>query len=93
MSAAVKLRRPARNRKVLAITDSNKATSSTGENKAVLFTISQDEGRFHTVMGDNVRNLNCVRFAVTFQRCIEIAADGARRVFLAATSERTEISA
>ncbi|WP_237226314.1 hypothetical protein [Rubinisphaera sp. JC750] len=51
MSAAVKLRGPARNTKVLAIAATNKATGSTGENKPVLFTISQDEGRFDTVVG------------------------------------------
>lgn len=51
MSAAVKLRGPARNTKVLAIADSNKATGGTGENKPVLFTISSDEGRFGIAMG------------------------------------------
>ncbi|MFN3159830.1 MAG: hypothetical protein ACE37I_10970 [Rubinisphaera brasiliensis] len=50
MSAAVKLRGPARNTKVLAIADSNKATGGTGENKPVLFTISSDEGRFGIAM-------------------------------------------
>lgn len=72
-----RLRGPAENLKVLATAYSDKATGGTGENEPVLFTISYGKGRvFHTVMGDNVKQMNCVGFAVTLQRGAEWAATG-----------------
>ena len=72
-----RLRGPAKNLKVLAVAHSDKATNGTGENEPVLFTIDFGEGRvFHTVMGDNVKQLDCAGFAATFQRGAEWAATG-----------------
>ena len=72
-----RLRGPAENLKVLAIAYSDKATGGTGENEPVLFTIKYGKGRvFHTVLGDNVKQMNCVGFAVTLQRGTEWAATG-----------------
>lgn len=72
-----RLRGPAENMTLLAIAYSDKATGGTGENEPVLFTIDYGKGRvFHTVLGDNVKQLNCVGFAVTFQRGAEWAATG-----------------
>ncbi len=63
-----RLRGPAENLTVLATAYSDKATGGTGENEPVLFTINYGKGRvFHTVMGDNVQQMNCVGFAVTLQ--------------------------
>ena len=52
-------------------------TGGTGENEPVLFTIKYGQGRvFHTVLGDNIQQINCVGFAVTLQRGTEWAATG-----------------
>lgn len=72
-----RLRGPAENLHVLAAAYSDKSTNGTGENEPVLFTINYGKGRvFHTVMGDNVQQMNCVGFAVTLQRGAEWAATG-----------------
>ena len=72
-----RLRGPAKNLTVLAVAYSDKATNGTGENEPVLFTIDFGKGRvFHTVMGHNVKQLDCVGFAVTLQRGTEWAATG-----------------
>ncbi len=72
-----RLRGPAENLTVLSISYSDKATGGTGENEPVLFTIKYGKGRvFHTVMGDNVKQMDCVGFAVTLQRGTEWAATG-----------------
>ncbi len=72
-----RLRGPADNLTVLATAYSAKDTGGTGENEPVLFTIKYGKGRvFHTVMGDNVKQINCVGFAVTLQRGTEWAATG-----------------
>jgi|TARA_B100002052_G_C15877751_1_gene597755 type 1 glutamine amidotransferase len=72
-----RLRGPAENLSVLATAYSDKSTGGTGENEPVLFTIKYGKGRvFHTVMGDNVQQINCVGFAVTLQRGAEWAATG-----------------
>ncbi|MEM8670100.1 MAG: ThuA domain-containing protein [Planctomycetota bacterium] len=72
-----RLRGPAENLHVLATAYSDKATGGTGENEPVLFTISYGKGRvFHTVLGDNVKQMDCVGFAVTLQRGTEWAATG-----------------
>lgn len=72
-----RLRGPAKNLHVLAAAYSDTSTNGTGENEPVLFTINYGNGRvFHTVMGDNVQQMNCVGFAVTLQRGAEWAATG-----------------
>ncbi|MEM9368973.1 MAG: ThuA domain-containing protein [Planctomycetota bacterium] len=72
-----RLRGPAENLRVLATAYSDKATGGTGENEPVLFTVNYGQGRvFHTVLGDNVSQMNCVGFAVTLQRGAEWAATG-----------------
>ncbi len=72
-----RLRGPAKDLTVLATAYSAKRTGGTGENEPVLFTIKYGKGRvFHTVMGDNVKQMNCVGFAVTLQRGTEWAATG-----------------
>lgn len=72
-----RLRGPANNLHVLAVAYSDKKTGGTGENEPVLFTIEYGKGRvFHTVMGHDVSQIQCVGFAVTFQRGTEWAATG-----------------
>lgn len=72
-----RLRGPANNLHVLAVAYSDKKTEGTGENEPVLFTIEYGKGRvFHTVMGHDVSQIQCVGFAVTFQRGTEWAATG-----------------
>ena len=72
-----RLRGPAKNLHVLAVAYSDKKTGGTGENEPVLFTIEYGNGRvFHTVMGHDVSQIQCVGFAVTFQRGTEWAATG-----------------
>jgi type 1 glutamine amidotransferase len=72
-----RLRGPAKNLHVLAVAYSDKKTGGTGENEPVLFTIEYGKGRvFHTVMGHDVSQIQCVGFAVTFQRGTEWAATG-----------------
>jgi type 1 glutamine amidotransferase len=49
----------------------------TGENEPALMTIDFGKGRvFHTIMGHDVKAMNCVGFAVTLQRGTEWAATG-----------------
>lgn len=72
-----RLRGPAKNLHVLAVAYSDKKTGGTGENEPVLFTIQYGKGRvFHTVLGHDVSQIQCVGFAVTFQRGTEWAATG-----------------
>jgi type 1 glutamine amidotransferase len=72
-----RLRGPANNLHVLAVAYSDKKTGGTGENEPVLFTIEYGKGRvFHTVLGHDVSQIQCVGFAVTFQRGTEWAATG-----------------
>mgnify|MGYP005849500527 CR=1 FL=1 len=72
-----RLRGPAKNLTVLSTALSDKATGGTGEHEPVLFTVQYGKGRvFHTVMGHDVKQVNCVGFAVTFQRGTEWAATG-----------------
>jgi uncharacterized protein len=72
-----RLRGPAKNLTVLAAAYSDKSTGGTGENEPVLMTIDYGKGRvFHTVMGHDVKQMNCVGFAVTYQRGTEWAATG-----------------
>ena len=72
-----RLRGPAENMTLLATAYSDKETGGTGENEPVLFTIKYGQGRvFHTVLGDNIQQINCVGFAVTLQRGTEWAATG-----------------
>jgi len=72
-----RLRGPAKNLTVLATAFSDKSTGGTGENEPVLMTIAYGKGRiFHTVMGHDVKQMNCVGFAATFQRGTEWAATG-----------------
>lgn len=64
-----RLRGPAEKLTVLATAYSDKSNVGTGENEPVLFTIHFGKGRvFHTVLRDNVKQINCVDFAVTLQR-------------------------
>ncbi|MEE3074834.1 MAG: hypothetical protein VX739_04085, partial [Planctomycetota bacterium] len=72
-----RLRGPAKNVTVLTVAYSDKSTGGTGENEPVLMTIDYGTGRvFHTVMGDNVKQMDCLGFAVTLQRGTEWAATG-----------------
>ncbi|MCH2120166.1 MAG: prolyl oligopeptidase family serine peptidase [Pirellulaceae bacterium] len=72
-----RLRGPAKNVTVLTVAYSDKSTGGTGENEPVLMTIDYGNGRvFHTVMGDNVKQMDCLGFAVTLQRGTEWAATG-----------------
>lgn len=72
-----RLRGPAENLTVLAVAYSDKATGGTGENEPILMTTSIGKGRvFHTTLGHAEPALNCIGFAVTFQRGTEWAATG-----------------
>jgi type 1 glutamine amidotransferase len=72
-----RLRGPAKNLTVLATAFSDKNTGGTGENEPALMTIQFGKGRvFHTIMGHDVKQMNCVGFAVTYQRGTEWAATG-----------------
>lgn len=72
-----RLRGPAKNLTVLATAFSDKSTGGTGENEPALMTIEFGKGRvFHTIMGHDVKQMNCVGFAVTYQRGTEWAATG-----------------
>lgn len=72
-----RLRGPAKNLTVLATAYSDKSMGGTGENEPALMTIDFGKGRvFHTIMGHDVKAMNCVGFAVTLQRGTEWAATG-----------------
>ncbi|MBM4097665.1 MAG: ThuA domain-containing protein [Planctomycetes bacterium] len=72
-----RLRGPAKNLTVLATAFSDKSTGGSGENEPALMTIDYGKGRiFHTIMGHDVKQMNCVGFAVTYQRGVEWAATG-----------------
>lgn len=71
------LRGPAENVHVLATAFSDKSTGGTGEHEPALMTIKYGKGRvFHTILGHDVAAMQCIGFAVTFQRGTEWAATG-----------------
>ncbi len=72
-----KLRGPARNLTVLATAYADPKQRGTGEHEPVLFTINYGKGRvFHTVLGHDTPQMECVGFIVTLQRGAEWAATG-----------------
>lgn len=72
-----RLRGPAKNLSLLAVSYSDPATGGTGEYEPILFTIAYGKGRvFHTVMGHDVSPIQCVGFRTTFQRGAEWGATG-----------------
>ena len=73
-----RLRGPAKNLTVLAVSFSDKATNGSGETEPILFTIDYGKGRvFHTVMGHSPEAMKCAGFAATFTRGTEWSATGA----------------
>ncbi|MBI3470226.1 MAG: ThuA domain-containing protein [Candidatus Solibacter usitatus] len=71
------LRGPARNMTVLATAFSDTSTGGTGEHEPILMVLSYGKGRiFHTTLGHYLPALECLGFAVTFQRGVEWAATG-----------------
>ncbi|MGL6096783.1 MAG: ThuA domain-containing protein [Fimbriiglobus sp.] len=72
-----RLRGPAKNLTVLAVSFSDKATGGSGETEPVLFTIDYGKGRvFHTTMGHSPEAMRCAGFQATLQRGTEWAATG-----------------
>ena len=72
-----KLRGPARNLTVLATAYADPKQRGTSEHEPILFTINYGKGRvFHTVLGHDAPQMECVGFIVTLQRGAEWAATG-----------------
>ena len=73
-----RLRGPAENLTVLAVSHSDKATGGSGETEPILFTVDYGKGRvFHTTLGHSAAAMKCAGFAATLQRGAEWAATGA----------------
>ena len=62
---------------VLATAFSDPATSGTGRDELILWTVDYGRGRvFHTVLGHADYSMNCIGFITTLQRGTEWAATG-----------------
>ncbi len=72
-----RLRGPLKNVSVLASSMTDAKSGGSGEEEAVLMTITYGKGRiFHSVMGHGPTEMKCVGFIVTLQRGAEWAATG-----------------
>ena len=71
------LRGPAKAMQVLATSYSDPAQQGTGRHEPAAMVISYGEGRvFHTILGDDVRAIECVGFKTLLSRGVEWAATG-----------------
>jgi type 1 glutamine amidotransferase len=72
-----RLRGPAKDLTVLATAITPLDKAGTGEHEPMLFTVAYGKGRvFHTVLGHDAHNMECVGFIVTLQRGTEWAGSG-----------------
>ena len=72
-----RMRGPAKNMTILATGYSDPKTKGSGREEPLLWTVAYEKGRvFHTVLGHDVPQMQCVGFIVTLLRGTEWAATG-----------------